>query len=131
MSPEPIGERFPRTVRLTRRSEFEAVLGRGFRVHGRCLVVQLLAQELPHSRLGLTVPRRVGSAVARNRVKRRLREIFRKRIRALLDGSGRGADVVVAARGESARATYGELESELLVAAHRWLRHARPRRGES
>jgi len=131
MSPEPVGERFPRTVRLTRRSEFEAVLGRGFRVHGRCLVVQLLAQELPHSRLGLTVPRRVGSAVVRNRVKRRLREIFRKRMRALLDDGGRRADVVVAARAEAARATYRELESELVAAAERWLRRGRPPGGES
>ena len=68
MSPEPIGERFPRTVRLTRQSEFEAVLGRGFRVHGRCLVVHVLAQGLNASRLGLTVPRRVGSAVVRSRL---------------------------------------------------------------
>jgi ribonuclease P protein component len=41
------------------------------------LVVYALPNELAHARLGLSVPRRVGGAAARNRIKRLLREVFR------------------------------------------------------
>jgi ribonuclease P protein component len=50
--------------------------------------------ELPHPRLGLSVPRRVGTAVSRNRIKRYLREAFRL---SQHDGS-RDYDVIVVVR---------------------------------
>lgn len=60
-------------------------------------------------RLGLTVSRRVGGAVVRTRVKRRLREWFRRH-RELLP---RGKDLVIIARPAAARASAEELEHEL------------------
>jgi ribonuclease P protein component len=70
--------RFPRAARLTRRSEFQRVFRKGARSEGRYLVAIGLRNGRAHSRLGLSVGRRVGGAVERNRAKRLLRECFRK-----------------------------------------------------
>ena len=59
--------------------------------------------QLPHNRYGLSVSRRVGAAVTRNRVKRRLREI----LRALPLRTGN--DVVLTAQPSSASADFEEL----------------------
>lgn len=69
--------RFPRRLRLTRPSEFEAVLNANVRVRSGPLFIGALPNERDHPRLGLIVSRRVGNAVVRNRVKRQLREAFR------------------------------------------------------
>ncbi|MBR3060128.1 MAG: ribonuclease P protein component [Oscillospiraceae bacterium] len=67
------------------------------------------------NRLGLTVGTKVGKAVVRNRVRRRLREIYR-----LHEGEFRqGWDLVVVARSRAAEETYRELEAQLLRAAGR------------
>jgi ribonuclease P protein component len=121
VSPDPTGERFPRASRLTRRLEFEAVLRRGFRVHARYLVIQFLGQSGPSSRLGLTIPRKAGTAVVRNRLRRRLRELFRRRLRPLLSEANRGADVVVRVQPLAGAATFAELAGEMLAAGERWL----------
>jgi ribonuclease P protein component len=57
-------------------------------------------------RLGLSVGKRYGPAVARNRFKRRIREIVRRRLRRLAPGW----DVVFTARSAAATASFGELE---------------------
>ena len=67
------------------------------------------------ARLGLTVSRRVGGAVVRTRVKRRLREWFRRH-RALIP---RGKDLVIIARPAAAAAGAEELERELNSAVAR------------
>ena len=60
-------------------------------------------------RLGLTVSRRVGGAVVRNRVKRRLREWFRRH----RDECPKGKDLVIIARPAAAAAHADELAREL------------------
>jgi ribonuclease P protein component len=70
--------RFPRAGRLTKRSEFQRVFRKGSRSEGRYLVAIGLRSDRPRSRLGLSVGRRLGGAVQRNRAKRLLRECFRK-----------------------------------------------------
>ena len=66
-------------------------------------------------RAGFVTSRAVGSAVARNRVRRRLREIVRKRQHDIQDG----AWIVTIARSSAARASRGELEAEWLRLAKR------------
>ena len=67
--------------------------------------------EAGHSRMGLIVPRFQSSAVARNRLRRRLRELWRREVMAALPVW----DVVVRAQREAYEAGFDELPLELLA----------------
>jgi len=69
--------RFPSTMRLKRRRDFQRVYREGVVWRGSCLRLHVFARE-DGVRMGIVVPRRVGNAVERNRIKRRLREAFRR-----------------------------------------------------
>ncbi|HEY6065134.1 MAG TPA: ribonuclease P protein component [Thermoanaerobaculia bacterium] len=120
------GETFSRDDRLRKRREFEACYASGVRVSGRHLQVFLLRERagatppapLPRPRLGLSVSRRVGGAVARNRVRRRLRELFRRNRDLFGD---RGGDLVINARPSAARASFDELSDEYRTLVERSL----------
>lgn len=71
--------------------------------------------ELPCCRLGLAVSRKIGNAVVRNRIKRRLREIFRN----LLTDKPLRYDFVVVARSASAEAAFADLETCIVNALSR------------
>jgi ribonuclease P protein component len=90
---------------LTRRADFEAVYRKGRSWAGRELVVRVLPNGLDISRSGFAVGRRVGKAVMRNRVKRRLREIIR--VAPLQPGW----DIVIIARGAAAQADFAGLRN--------------------
>jgi len=76
----------------------------------RVVASPLVRPEAPSvGRIGLIVPRHRQSAVARNRLKRRLRELSRRRILPL----HLGADIVVRARAEAYGATFAELASDV------------------
>ncbi len=86
-----------RRARITRSGDFDAVYRRGRSAANRHLVVYAFARdETPPApaRLGLSVSKKVGGAVERNRVKRVLRERFAEIAPTL----PRGIDVVVIAR---------------------------------
>lgn len=61
----------------------------------------------------MVVPKHRRTAVARNRLKRRLREIGRTLVLPVLDEAGLPLDVMVRARPEAYRATFAELRGEL------------------
>jgi ribonuclease P protein component len=69
--------RFQKRLRLLSPKEFERVFAARVSVSDSWLVLHGDASAAGHPRLGLTVPRRVGGAVVRNRWKRLLREAFR------------------------------------------------------
>ena len=88
-----VRETFSRDDRLRKRTEFEACYASGVRVSGRHLVLFLLAgPAASRPRIGISVSKKVGNAVVRNRVKRRLRELFR---RNRDEFSGRHAEIAV------------------------------------
>jgi ribonuclease P protein component len=70
-------QRFPKRLRLLSPKEFEHVFAARVSASDSWLVLYAGANSTGHPRLGLTVPRRVGGAVVRNRWKRLLREAFR------------------------------------------------------
>ena len=75
-----INAKFPRSVRLLRHSDFERVYKEGRRHFSAHLTVFYLRREQGTGlRVGFTVGRILGGAVARNRIKRRLREAVRQR----------------------------------------------------
>jgi ribonuclease P protein component len=81
---------------LTRKRDFEAVFKEGTHSASRYLVVYARPNELSINRLGLSVSKRVGKAVTRNRVKRLLREAVRS---SLCVGSLNYDFVLVARKG--------------------------------
>lgn len=86
--------RFSAASRLTKDREYQAAYARKLVRSRGPLAFHACANNLPHARLGLSVGRRVGSAVARNRIKRLLREAFRL---ALAELPG-GLDLVINVR---------------------------------
>ena len=89
---------FRRRHRLTHKREFDAVYAAKVRKHRGPLTVFALPNELANHRLGLSVPKRVGSAPVRNRVKRCLRESFRLLHAELPRHETGGYDVIVTVR---------------------------------
>jgi len=77
---------FPQHVRLKTPAQFKAVYDRKRSVSDGTLVVYAAANGLAHPRVGLSVSRKVGNAVVRNRWKRLLREAFRLNRHALPAG---------------------------------------------
>lgn len=71
-------EALPRCERLRHRREFQSCYRRGRRHHGEYLILYAVANGLPHPRLGITASRKVGGAVARHQLKRRVKEIYRR-----------------------------------------------------
>lgn len=68
---------FSRKARLTHKSDFVQMFSEGIRKKSGPLLIYRRANECAHARLGLSVPKKVGNAVVRNRIKRRCREAFR------------------------------------------------------
>jgi len=118
--------RFGPAVRLRSRAEFTAVQQQGRRISSRYATVLARPNTLGRDRLGLIASRRLGGAVVRNRAKRRLREVFRRRPDAETALSRRGWDVVIIARAEVATVPFAELQTDLRSALQR-LHTARPR----
>lgn len=112
----PADRGFPRTARLTRPADFTRVYGRRQSAASGQLVVYALPNRLPDGRvrLGLSVSRRIGSAVVRNRWKRRLREAFR----LMRPDLPRGLDVIIVVRaGEPPGGAAGLQQTADLLAA--------------
>lgn len=92
--------RFPLRMRIRRPLDFKRAYSDGRRTDDGGLVVYARSNELLHPRLGISIGRRVGGAVVRNRIKRLLREAFRLEQHAI----GAGVDLVVVVRPHRARA---------------------------
>ena len=81
------GFSFPKDRRLLRSSDFRQVYQKGFRITGSFFAAFcLMREDAGGPRFGFTVPRAVGKAIIRNRLKRRMRECVRLRLGALPAG---------------------------------------------
>ncbi|SRR5260221_13248075 len=108
--------RFPKSVRLSRASEFARLKREGVSFHGKLVVLSVLkAESGTDRRIGLITSRRVGGAVVRNRVRRRLREI----VRALLPRMHGGLRLVIIARVAAAKAEFAALQADVMSLAQR------------
>ena len=101
---------FPRHHHLRRPSDFQSVYRGGVKRLAPGLVVYRLANDLNHPRLGLSVSRRFGGAVRRNRLKRLVREALRLNRERWKVG---GSDIVVIARKGARGYSYSQVEADL------------------
>jgi ribonuclease P protein component len=101
-----------RLHRLRSTRDFHRLRAEGRRGRSDGIVAQVAKHDGP-ARLGLTVGRRTGSAVVRNRLRRRLRAAF------LAHGPREGVDVVLVARKDAMAHGYQELEKHVIAALER------------
>ena len=103
-------ERFPKSARLRRRGEFLRVQDGGRKLHTDNFLVFVSPQSEPGpTRVGVTASRKLGGAVRRNRVKRLVREAFRRH-KLLFPG---GLDVVFVAKKNAVEADYDQVVREI------------------
>jgi ribonuclease P protein component len=103
---------FPRAARLCRSGDFSRVYRGGVRLRVPPLRVCALKQPEGRSRLGLSISRKVGGAVVRNRWKRAIRESFRLNRHRLVDPW----DIVVSVDWEAEPGSVGEVTASMLAA---------------
>ncbi|BCR02941.1 ribonuclease P protein component [Desulfuromonas versatilis] len=99
---------FPSRLRLRERFEFNRAWAKGQKRHTAHFIVLILEKSDGPTRLGLTVSRKVGGAVSRNRVKRIVREFFRTQQNHLPPG----IDLSIIAKKGACRLTVGQLCEE-------------------
>ncbi len=106
---------FTAADRLHRRAEFVHVQRVGVRSQTAHFVLYAArTHDAPTVRLGTTVPRKLGNAVVRNKLKRRIRECFRLQLRSLFD---LGTSLVVIGRNGAQSLTTSAVADELGNAA--------------
>ena len=99
---------FPRSARVRSRADYLKVQRSGRKVGGRYFIILSMDNDLTASRFGITVSRRTGNAVTRNRVKRRIRELQRLNRGSVVPGK----DIVVIATREAPGATFDMMKTE-------------------
>jgi len=105
------GERLSSREKVTQRAEYLRCYRGGRRRHGSLAIIYYVPNQQDVARMGITASRKVGPAVVRHRLKRRIREIYRR-------WENRGGlpalDLVVHLKPEAAGSDFAALRQELL-----------------
>ena len=96
-----------RRERITKPRQYAEVYEKGRSYPSGLIVLRTLPNDLDHSRYGLSVSKRVGNAVTRNKLKRRLREINR------MESLRPGWDIVYILRPAAAEASFSSLKKSV------------------
>jgi ribonuclease P protein component len=114
----PRSEALPKFRRLAKRREFLRVYETVRKLFSRYAVVFIAANDLPHSRLGVTATKKLGKANVRNRFKRWTREVYRQE-REPLGVDVLHADLVVNVKPNARDATFHDYQQDLSRALRR------------
>lgn len=99
-----------RERRIVKSKDFRRIYRSGRKVKGKLLSLYYFPTRQGITRFGYSISKKVGQAVARNKLKRRLREICRNHLNIFQPG----LDVVLVARENAGAVAYDELEAEVL-----------------
>jgi ribonuclease P protein component len=106
-----MGQRLLARERLRRRADYLRCYRTGRRRHGSLAILYFVPNQLGHPRLGITASRKVGKAVVRHRLKRRIKEIYRRwKDRGQLPA----LDLIIHLKPEAGGSDFPALRSELL-----------------
>ena len=101
-----------RRLRLRAEADFTRIRSQGRSQGNRLVTLLALPNGLEHNRYGVIVSKRVGKAVTRNLVKRRLREVLRELDR--VGSTAPGFDLALIVRPVAAGATFAELRDAVI-----------------
>lgn len=97
------------TVSLTENREFKRIYNRGKSVVNHLLVLYYVENELPFNRLGITVSKKIGKAVVRNKVRRVIKENYRLKESHIREGY----DIIFVTRVQGKDASYKQISSAM------------------
>lgn len=100
---------------LKKNSDFRRLYSKGKSAVTPHMVVYCRRNRMDENRLGYTVSTKLGGAVVRNRVRRRLREVYRLNAPSLKTGY----DIIIVARGRCVEAKYSAIDSSFLKACEK------------
>ena len=109
-------QRLRSSERLRQRREFQRVFQHGKKFVSPLFVLYICPSSEPFSRLGMAVSKRVGKAVVRNRIKRRIRELFRHHKMCFKSP----CDVIIVARQRAANASFVDFTRQFLTLLNRY-----------
>jgi ribonuclease P protein component len=108
-SSQPASQRFPRTARLLKHADYQSVYQKGQKHFSGNMTVYFLRRESGAARVGLTVTKAMGTAVTRNRMKRRMRSAVRQHVNTF----NLPVDVVIHPRRSALTAEFQQLVTEV------------------
>ena len=96
---------------LKKNTSFQNIFQKGHSINGKYLVVYFLLNSFNYNRYGFCAGKKLGTAVTRNRIKRRLREV----VHQLNPLCCQNCDLVLVARGSIREASFEQIISDLKV----------------
>ncbi|MDI3480858.1 MAG: ribonuclease protein component [Tepidanaerobacteraceae bacterium] len=108
-----------RYLRLTKNFEFKNVYRAGKRLSCPYFNVYIKENDLKTARLGVSISKKIGKSVVRNRIKRRIKELFRHNI----ENIKKGIDIIISIKKDISKMDYKDLKREIkniLKRGHVW-----------